>query len=402
MSDTSDTYQTIDAKVDLDDLDIEILKRRISEKWNTYPKDILPAWVAEMDFPVSESIRRVLAHAASEQDVGYPISPRETGLPEAFSERMKVHFGWDVDPRRIEIISDVVQGIYLCQEVFSKPGDGVIVQTPIYPPFLSSVHEMKRRLVDNRLVLGPSRFEIDFDDLEESIDANTRIIMLCNPHNPSGRVFERDELERLGEIACREDLIVVCDEIHADLTFDGRRHIPIASLSPEIAARTVTLTSATKSFNIPGLRCSIAHFGSVELQRKFNTVPGHMRGGIGLLGIYATIAAWRDSQAWLDRVVPYLESNRDYVSDFLTTRLPQICFRPSESTYLAWLDCSELPIQGSPAAHFMQQQKVALSDGRYFGDGFEKHARLNFATSRTILTEVLERVEKAVGQTASS
>jgi cystathionine beta-lyase len=391
---------TATAKLDLDALDIEVLKRRVSEKWNTYPKDVLPVWVAEMDFPLAEPIHRVLAQAAELHDVGYPIEMRDTGLVETFAERMKARFAWEIDPRRVEVLSEVVQGMYVCLEVFSEAGDGVVVQTPIYPPFLSSVRNMKRRLIENQLVAGDTRWEIDFDALEQQIDDTTRILLFCNPHNPSGRTFERDELERLAEIVCRRDLIVVSDEIHGDLVFDGRRHIPFASLSPEVASRTVTLTSATKAFNIPGLRCAMAHFGSIELQRQFNKVPRAIRGGIGLMGIYATIAAWRDSQGWLDQVVPYLAANRDYVGDFLATRLPEIRIHPAEATYLAWLDCSALAIEGSPAAHFMQHEKVLLSDGRAFGGDFRQFARLNFATSRAILSEALERVEKAVTRAA--
>jgi len=384
----------------LDDLDLEVLKSRVSEKWNTYPPEILPAWVAEMDFPLAEPIHRVLREAVERHDVGYPIAPRDTGLLEAFSERMAARFAWQIDPQRCEIITDVVQGLYVCLETLSDPGDGAVVQTPIYPPFLQAVPETGRRLVENRLVQGNAGFEIDFDALRRDVDASTRLLLLCSPHNPTGRVFRRDELEALAELILERDLIVVTDEIHGDLVFSGSEHIPFATLSPEIAARTVTLTSATKAFNIPGLRCAVAHFGSQALQQRYNALPRHIGGGIGLLGLYATIAAWRESQPWLDEVRSYLEANRDFSAGFLAERLPEIVFHPPQATYLGWLDCSALELKPTPGTLFLRRGKVALSDGHYFGAGFEQFARINFATSRSILGEVLERVESAVRQDA--
>lgn len=379
----------------IDGLDVERLKTRVSEKWNTYPPDVLPAWVAEMDYPLADPIREILTTALENNDLGYPIGLRDTGLPKAFCQRMADRYGWETDPRRVDVITDIVQGIYVAVEVLSQPGEGVIVQTPIYPPFLNAVADTKRRLVENRLVAGLDGWEIDFDGLRAALDERTRILLLCNPHNPTGRVFRRDELEQLAQIACEHDLVVVADEVHADLVFGGHEHIPIATLSEEIAARTITLASATKAFNIPGLRCAVAHFGSEQLQQRYRSIPRPIRGGVGLLGIYATIAAWQRSQAWLDEVRGYLEGNRDYLAEFVSSRLPNIRYHPNEATYLAWLDCSAVDVSGSPAAHILEDQRLALNDGRHFGEGFEKFARLNFATSRRILAEILERVEKA-------
>jgi cystathionine beta-lyase len=383
----------------LEELDIRRLRQRRSEKWHTYPDDVLPAWVAEMDFPIAAPIQAELRRFVELADVGYPIAPKETGLPEVFSARMSERFDWTPDPARVEILSEVVQGMYLSLEAYAEVGEGAVVQTPIYPPFLHAVRETGRKLVDNPLVPHGDRLEIDFDGLEESLEATTRVFMLCNPHNPSGRVWARAELERLGELALRHDLIVVSDEIHADLVFDGRRHIPFASLSPELAARTVTLTSPSKAFNIPGLRCAIAHFGTAELQSRFSDAhPRHIRGGIGLLGLYASMAAWRWGQPWLEEVVPYLESNRAFARERLAERIPEIRFFPPEATYLAWMDCRALPIEGSPAGHFLREGRVAISDGRAFGVGWDRFARLNLATSRPILAEVIERMAKALSR----
>ncbi len=383
----------------LDELDIRLLETRRSEKWHTYPRDVLPAWVAEMDFPIAAPIQAELRRFTEQADIGYPIGLRDTGLAEAFSERMRERFDWATDPARVEILSEVVQGMYVAVEAFAADQAGVIVQTPIYPPFLGAVRETGRRLVENRLVPNGARLEIDFENLSQNIDAETRVFLFCNPHNPSGRVFDRPELEQLAEIVLARNLLVVSDEIHGDLLFDDRRHIPFASLSTEIAERTVTLSSPSKAFNIPGLRCAMAHFGTEALQRRFNGVLArHVRGGIGLFGLYASIAAWRWAQPWLDEVVPYLEANRDFTEQALKQKIPEIRFFKPEGTYLAWMDCSALELAGSPAAHFLRHGRVALSDGRAFGRGWEQHTRINFATSRPILTEVIDRMAKALNR----
>lgn len=383
----------------LDELDPVRLRSRRSEKWHTYPADVLPAWVAEMDFPIAAAIQDELRRFVDRADVGYPLGLRQTGLPDAFCERMSERFGWAPDVRRVEVLSEVVQGMYVALEAYSEPGDGVVVQTPIYPPFLGSVRDTKRELVENRMRPGDGRLEFDLDALEAAITPRCRVFLFCNPHNPSGRVHSREELERVGALAVEHDLVIVSDEIHADLVYDGREHVPLATLSPEVAARTVTLTSASKAFNIPGLRTAIAHFGDETLQRRFNTVfQRHVRGGIGLFGIYATMAAWRWGQPWLDEVVPYLAGNRDFVAERLAERLPEVTFLRPEATYLSWLDCRALGIDGPPAAHFLRDGQVALSEGRLFGPGWDGYVRLNLGTSRPILAEVIDRMAKAVGR----
>lgn len=381
----------------LDDLDLRQLETRRSEKWHTYPRDVLPAWVAEMDFPLAAPIAHDLARFVRQSDVGYPLGLRQSGVAEAFCERMSERFGWEIEPARVEILSEVVQGLHLALAAYSEPGEGVIVQTPIYPPFLLAVRDLGRRLVENRLVPSAGELVFDLDALERSIDPGTRVLLFCHPHNPSGHLAPRAVLERLARIVLDHDLVVVADEIHSDLVFDGERHVPFASLSPEIARRTVTLTSASKAFNIPGLRCAVAHFGSEALQQRFATVvPKHVRGGIGLFGLSASRTAWRFGQPWLDEVVPHLQGNRDFVQRFLAERIPAIRFHRPRATYLAWLDCSALALEVAPAAHFLQHARVALSDGRLFGSGFEDCVRLNFATSRPILREILERMARSL------
>jgi cysteine-S-conjugate beta-lyase len=381
---------------ELERLDLARLRRRRGEKWQIYPPDVLPAWVAEMDFPLAAPIRRVLEDALEADDLGYPINPRPQDLPTVFAERMAERFGWQVDPHRVEVLTDVVQGIYVALDRFAAPGEGVVVQTPVYPPFLHAVRETGRRLVENPLVEGAARWELDLDGLRAALDPATRVLLLCHPQNPTGRVFERRELEALAELALRHQLVVVSDEIHADLVYPGARHVPFATLGPEVEARTITLTSATKAFNIPGLRCALAHFGSAELRRRFLSLPRHIRGGVGSLGLAATAAAWRESQPWLDAVLRQLEAHRSFVAEFVRDALPGVGHRPPEASYLAWLDCRGLGLGPSPQRFFLERAKVALSAGEAFGRPGEGFVRLNFATSRALLGEILERMAKAL------
>jgi len=383
---------------ELERLDVARLRRRRGEKWQLYPPDVLPAWVAEMDFPLAAPIRRVVEEALAAEDLGYPINPRPQDLPTVFAARMEERFGWRVDPQQVEVLTDVVQGIYVVLDRFAAPGEGVVVQTPVYPPFLHAVRETGRRLVENPLVDGPARYEIDLDGLRAAIDPATRVLLLCNPQNPTGRVFARRELEALAELALRHGWVVVSDEIHADLVYAaaGVQHLPFATLAPEVEARTITLTSATKAFNIAGLRCAIAHFGSAELRQRFNSLPRHVRGGVGSLGLAATAAAWRESQPWLDAVLSHLEGNRAFVAEFVQRALPDVGHHPPEAGYLAWLDCRRLGLGPSPQRFFLERAKVALSAGEAFGRPGEGFARLNFATSRALLGEILERMAKAL------
>lgn len=366
------------------------------EKWSLYPEDVLPVWVADMDFPLAEPIRRVLRFAVERSDVGYPIHPAPTDVPEIAVARMRERFGWSPEPECVEILTDVVQGIYVALDRFSEPGQGALVITPIYPPFLGAVRAMRRRLIECPLAPGEDGHRIDLAAVRAALDDETRLLLLCNPHNPTGRVFDRTELEGLLAIAEEHDLVVVSDEIHADITYPGFTHLPFASLSPSAAARTITLTAASKAFNTAGLRCGLAIFGSRELRLRFNGLPRHLRGGIGLLGIEGLRAAWTHGQPWLDQVLAYLEGNRQLVIDFVRDELPGVGLFPPQATYLAWLDCRELGLEPSPQAHFLERGRVALSDGASFGETGRGFARLNFATSRTILSDALERVAKSL------
>ncbi|NNL84807.1 MAG: putative C-S lyase [Myxococcales bacterium] len=378
------------------DVDLEVRRRTQGEKWQHYPPDVLPLWVADMDFGIAPAVRDALCEALEIADFGYPRPPRETGIPELFAARMAERFAWSVDPSLVEILCEVVQGIYVALLQFTEPGDGVLVQTPIYPPFLSAIRETGRRLVEAPLRDDGSGYRVDLDASRAACDEGTKVLLLCNPHNPTGRVFDRAELEGLAELALERDLQVVSDEIHADLVYPGAVHRPFASLGPEISGRTTTLYSASKAFNIAGLRCAVAAFGARAALRRFRELPHHVRGGLSQPGLVATRAAWERGGPWLDEVLKILRGNRDFTVEEVSKRWPGARVHRPEATYLAWVDTRPLRLQPSPYAHFLERGRVAFSDGAHFGTPGEHFVRINFATSRAVIDEGIERAARSL------
>jgi cystathionine beta-lyase len=391
-----DSAERSEVRRALDSVSAAEMHRSSRIKWRLFGDDVLPAWVADMDFPVAPPIHRAIRELVGRHDFGYHMVPLSPRLRDAFVSRMAERFSWQIDPQRVVPLVNVVQGLDLCVLLHSRRGEGVVLQTPIYPPFLATVERSGRRMVESSLMRGAHRYEIDFEHLRASLDPDTRLLLLCNPHNPTGRVFEREELLALGELALEHDIIVVSDEIHADLAFPPHRHLPFASLGPELAERTITLTSATKSFNLAGLPCAFAVFGSDRVQQPFRELPPHALGHPGILDDAATYAAWTEGQPWLDEVVAYLLGNRDLVMDFLGRRLPDLRVLRPEATYMAWLDCRELGLPAEPFSFFLEHARIALTRGSDFGAPGNGFARLNFATSRAILLEILERMGASV------
>ncbi|HEY7201703.1 MAG TPA: aminotransferase class I/II-fold pyridoxal phosphate-dependent enzyme [Candidatus Dormibacteraeota bacterium] len=379
-------------------LSIEALRRRRGVKWRLHGPDVLPAWIADMDFAVAEPVQRAIERLVTDGDYGYPHRAGADGVEAAFADRMRERFAWEVDPGRVVPLSDLVQALLALVVAYSEPGDGVLVHTPVYPPFLAAIASTGRRRVAHALVDEGDRLGTDPAGLATAVDTGTRVLLLCNPHNPSGRVLERAELEAVARVAVERDLVVVADEVHGDLVFPGRRHLPLATLGEEIAARTVTINSATKSFNIPGLRCGVAHFGSEALLERFRRrFPDRLLGTVSSVGVDATVAAWREGQPWLDAVMAVLRANRDRVAAWAAGR-PGIRHHPPEATYLAWLDCAGVPVPGgvAPRQFFLEEARVALGGGADFGPGGESAVRLTFATSPAILEELLHRMDAAL------
>lgn len=373
------------------------LRRKTSAKWTVYDADVIPAWVADMDFELAPPIRAALDAQIRRGDLGYPQMYERSGLAELFCARAAARYDWHVEPSQVEFFSDVVQAIYLCLMTLTESGDGVLIQTPIYPPFLHAVAETGRRAISCGLVPGHARYEIDFDALEAAAPG-ARMLLLCHPHNPTGRAYTREELERLAAIVMRHDLLVVSDEIHADLMLDERRHIAFASLSPAIAARTVTLTAASKAFNIAGLCLACGVFGSTALRQRFGSLPGHVRGGRSTLGMAAAAAAWRDGDAWLADTLSVLRANRATVAAHVAREWPAVRHFAPEATYLSWLDCAGLELGEEPFRFFLREARVALGEGPSFGAGGQGCVRINFATTPAILDEILARMSAALAR----
>ena len=372
-----------------------VLRARSGEKWQQYGPEAMPLWVADMDFEPAAPVRRRLARALSVGDLGYPQYAPATRLPDLAAARMQSRFGYAVPRNQIELVCEVVQAMHVSLVQLTRPGDGVITQTPIYPPFLGVIKDHGRTLLTNEMRRDAGGYALDLEDLRARAK-RAKLLLLCNPHNPTGRAFRRDELEQIAAIAREHELFVISDEIHADLVFTPNVHIPFASLSADAASRTITLYAASKAFNIAGLRCAVAIFGTPELKKRFNQFPRHLRGGLNGPGILATEAAWQHGDAWLADVLAYLRANRDFVAEFVKRELPGVVHFAPEATYLAWLDFRALGLTPSPHEFFLKQAKVALSEGPNFGEPGVGFVRLNFATSRAILARALEQMAKSV------
>jgi cysteine-S-conjugate beta-lyase len=376
-----------------------IIDRRSSDsaKWHKYGPDVLPLWIADMDFRSPEPVIQALRHRIEHGVFGYGIE-----LPEfshTITERLQRLYGWAVSPEALVMLPGVIAGFNLACRAVTSPGDGVLLHTPLYPPILRVPGNIGLSSDEMELHRRPDgQYEIDFDAVEKAITPRTRAFILCNPHNPIGRVYQRHELARLAEICLRHDLIICADEIHCEVLFQGHHHTPIASLAPEIAAHCVTLMAPSKTFNLPGLKCAFAIIPNAELREKFTAVRADLvPQSVNILGYVAALAAYRHGQSWLDGLLRYLEANRDVVCRQVREYLPGVSMGTPEGTYLAWLDCRQAGIPGNdPYTFFLEKAKVALNDGVAFGKGGQGFVRLNFGCPRALLIQALEHMQKAL------
>lgn len=367
------------------------LRRRPGAKWQAAPGDLLPAWVADMDFPVAEPIRSALVELVDAGDLGYPDWPDGvTPVREAYAARMADRYGWAADPAHVREFSNVAQAAQVVIRSATRPGDGVAIHTPAFGPFVSAIEEMGRRVVPIPMTDDGAGWTFDTERLDE-LFADCSLLLLVNPHNPTGRVFTRPELTALAEAAERHDVLVISDEIHADLTYAPHRHIPFASLSLEVAHRTVTLYSASKAFNLAGVRCAVAHVGPARVRVAIDRQAG-LSGTVSVLAARSTLAAWTQADEWLTDTLAYLDRNRRRVADVIARELPIVGHHPPEATYLAWLDFRRLGWQDDPAALLRDRAGVALSPGPSFNPGGDGFVRLNFATSESVLDDMLDRL----------
>ena len=371
--------------------------RRNSEcsKWNQYDDDVLPMWVADMDFLSPEPIIDALKARVDHGVFGYSLPP--ANIKEAIVNWVAIRHGWQISEDDLIFIPGVVSGFNLAAHAVTRPGDGYLVQTPTYGPFFRVSNNVK--LVQQEMELTHNEngyYEIDMDGFEAALTGRTRIFMLCNPQNPTGRVFHKDELEAMAEVCLKNNIIICSDEIHSDLIYSGHEHIPIASLDPQIAAKTITLIAPSKTFNIAGLDASVAIITEKKLRKQFDSARQGLLGGVNLLGMVAMQAAYARCEPWLDELLLYLETNRNYLNDFVSSELPGVKMGVPEGTYLAWLDCRELGINGKLSDFFLKNARVAMNDGEWFGEGGEGFVRLNFGCPKKMLDESLYRMKDAI------
>ena len=362
-----------------------------SLKWERYKnKDIIPLWVADMDFRSPPVVIDALTRRVEHGVFGYGIVP--AGLVDVVCEMLSRRYAWQVDPQWLVWLPGLVSGLNIACRSVGKDGDEVMTLVPVYPPFLTAPENSRRELVTVPLKAGQGRWEIDFTRLEQSITEKTRLLLFCNPHNPVGRVFNRQEIVELVSLCNKHNIIICSDEIHCDLILDSdKEHVPTATVSPEAADRTITLMAPSKTFNIPGLGCSFAVISNKSLRKKFLQAMAGIVPEVNILGFSATEAAYRDGWEWLDALIAYLRENCRLVEEEIGS-MDHLVMHHVEATYLAWIDARKLG-EISPG-RFFESFGVGLSEGSEFGSpGF---VRLNFGCRRSLLQEALKRMKRAV------
>jgi len=379
------------------DFDRVVDRRRTdSNKWRKFPADVLPLWVADMDFPSPPAVVRALHARVEHGFFGYLTEHND--LPEVVAERVAKRYGWRINPEAVVTLPGVIAGFNQALRALTSPGDGMLIQTPVYPPILRSAGNHGLRRDEHPLTRGADgRYTVDLDAFAAALRETTRVFLLCNPHNPVGRLYGRAELEGMAAACLRRDTVIVADEIHCDLLLDGRQHAPVASLAPEIEQRTITLMAPSKTFNLPGLRCAVAIIPNAALRERFLAAAGDLVPKINVLGCTAAVAAYREGDAWLEALLGYLKANRDFLVQQVRATLPGVAVAPAEATYLAWLDCRGSARAGrDPYTFFLERARVALNDGVTFGPGGAGFVRMNFGCPRALLAQGLERMRAAL------
>ncbi|MFC1783261.1 MalY/PatB family protein [Planctomycetota bacterium] len=362
-----------------------------SVKWDKYAgRDILPLWVADMDFrcppAVLEALRRRIDHGV----FGYSVAQEE--LVEIVVARLKAKYNWQIERDWLVWLPGVMPGINIACRCIGGDGDEVMCFVPAYPPFLTAPSQFGRQLKTVPLSRRDNKFYMDPERFKEAVTSRSKLLILCNPHNPVGREYDAKELKTIAQICLANGIIICSDEIHCDLILDEIKHIPTATLSPEIAQNTITLLSSSKTFNTPGLNCGLAIIPNEKIREIFSPAAARTLPDCNALGLVAALAAYRDGEEWRQELIQYLRQNRDIVTDYVNNQIPLLSMDHIEATYLAWINITKLEV--TDPAGFFENAGVGLSDGRFFqGPGY---VRLNFGCSRKILLQALERMKKAV------
>ena len=359
-------------------------------------QDIIPMWIADMDFATPDFIIEALQKRLNHPALGYSFRPNEY-YSSIIDWQQKRH-NWEIEKEWICFTPGVVPAINMSTLAFTSTSDSIIIQPPVYHPFFSAVESHNRKLICNPLKETADGWKMDFDNLEESSEQGAKMIILSNPHNPIGRVWSESELKHLAEICLKHNMLILSDEIHCDLTFPGFKHTPMASLSSEIADITVTYISPSKTFNLAGLSTSSIIISNPSLREKFMGVFENLHLGLGnIFGTTASIAAYTKGSAWLDELTEYIKGNIEFVINFFSSHIPEIIPVKPEATYMIWLDCRKLKMTGKELNNFfVNEAGVGMNEGSMFGTGGEGFMRINIATSRNLLTKSLEQIRKSV------
>ncbi|MCX6465537.1 MAG: aminotransferase class I/II-fold pyridoxal phosphate-dependent enzyme [Pseudonocardiales bacterium] len=368
-------------------------RHRTTLKWRGVGPDVLPAWVAEMDVEPAPAVRAALHEAVDAGLTGYPVPEHLTGLPEATAGWCREAYGWHVDPSRVRLTLDVLHGIAAGLTALDPGGGPVVLPTPAYPPFFDVLRATGRPVVEVPLARDGGRFALDLGAIDAALGAGARTVLLCSPHNPTGTVFPREDLAALAALVERHGARVVADEVHAPLTHTGYRHVPYGSVAP---GHSVTVTSASKGWNLPGLKCAQVLLTADADVGRWETLPAHERCSAAPMGVAANRAAYTAGTAWLDALRAELDANRRLLDGLLAERLPEVVPAEGGATYLAWLDCTATGVD-DPAAFFLDAG-VALGDGERFGRVGRGHVRLNYATSPAVLERIVERMAGALSR----
>lgn len=364
-----------------------------STKWSRYPQDVLPMWIADMDIAAPPAVLQALHQRLDQQILGYSVAC--DGVREAIVADLWAKYAWRVQPDELLFLPGVEPGFNMALHAFVQPGQPVVLQTPNYRPIrLAPGHWNLPKIEVPFELSAEGEYLTPLPAMREAL-TGAGALLLSNPHNPMGKVFPREELLAVATACLDQGALIVSDEIHAELCFDGRRHIPTASLSPEIAQRTITLMSASKAYNVAGLKTCFAVIQNPEIRERFNHARCGMVDSVSPLGLEATRAAYSDCGDWLEALVAYLQANRDYLLNAVQTRLPGVVMHAPQGTYLAWLDCSALGLD-DPQQFFLEQAKVGLSAGIEFGDDSQQFVRLNFGCPRAMLEEGIARMERSL------
>jgi cystathionine beta-lyase len=376
------------------------LRRRQSAKWRLYPPDVLPSWIAEMDFPLAAPIAQAVKRAIDDDDAGYAFAG---GLGEAFASWADARWGWRVAPADVHLVADVVTGIAALLRAGTPPGAGVLIEPPVYAPFAATIRATGRTVVEAPLVRVPARVHgndcgwvPDLAAIERAYASGVRAHILCNPQNPTGLVYGREALAAIARLAAKHGVVVLSDEIHAPLTLPGAVHHPFPTVSDEAAETVVVLTSASKAWNVAGLKAAMMVAASDATRALLAKLPLDTPFHAGHLGVVAARAAFEEGNPWLSSALIAIDRNRSLLEELLRAELPRVRYVPPRAGYLAWLDCTDLGLGDDPASAFLERGRVALSSGPSFGVEGKGFARMNIATTRTLLEDAVRRMRRAL------